>query len=232
MPQNHCHEIKQHHKFISPFEMPPAAKRRMPKTAHGPISIHINTQPAQKQMTLAASFSKAVPYEKKSQKWKEITATVTHYIAKDMAPISVVEKPGFKNLVKTLDPKYELPGRKFFAEKALPELYISEREKLAHTLTDVTFYASTTDLWSSRTCDPYLSFTVHYIANWELKSACLQTSFFPEDHTGEILAHGLEEVLAAWNLQQARQVSITTDNGANIVKACNLIGYKLKKIKK
>ena len=95
MPQNHCHEIKQHHKFISPFEMPPAAKRRMPKTAHGPISIHINTQPAQKQMTLAASFSKAVPYEKKSQKWKEITATVTHYIAKDMAPISVVEKPGF-----------------------------------------------------------------------------------------------------------------------------------------
>ena len=46
-------------------------------------------------MTLAAFFSKAVPYEKKSQKWKEITATVTHYIAKDMAPISVVEKPGF-----------------------------------------------------------------------------------------------------------------------------------------
>ena len=145
-----------HHLKSHPLQNEECQKQRMAQSPSTSNQTH--KQPAQKQMTLASSFSKAVPYEKKSQKWKEITAAVTHYIAKDMAPISVVEKPGFKNLVKTLDPKYQLPSRKFFAEKALPELYISEREKLAHTLTDVTFYSSTTDLWSSRTCDPYLSF--------------------------------------------------------------------------
>ncbi|KAK1889372.1 Homeobox-containing protein 1 [Dissostichus eleginoides] len=63
------------------------------------------------------------------------------------------------------------------------------------------------------------SLTVHYVDNWELKSACLQTSFFPEDHTGEIIAQGLQEALLSWNLPEARQVCITTDNGSNIVKA-------------
>jgi hypothetical protein len=55
---------------------------------------------------------------------ERITAAVANYIAKDMAPVSVVEKPGFQKLVKTLDSKYHLPGRKYFAEKALPELII------------------------------------------------------------------------------------------------------------
>ena len=48
-------------------------------------------QPVQKQMTLAASFSKAIPYDKKSSRWNEIIAAVTTYIAKDMAPVIVVE---------------------------------------------------------------------------------------------------------------------------------------------
>ncbi|KAF3856818.1 hypothetical protein F7725_017541, partial [Dissostichus mawsoni] len=183
-------------------------------------------QPAKIQMTLASSFSKSVPYDKKSSKWIEITAAVTQYIAKDMAPVSVVEKPGFQNLVKTLDPKYNLPGRKYFAEKALPALYGEVREKVTNQLTNVTHFSTTTDLWSSRTCEPYLSLTVHYVDNWELKSACLQTSFFPEDHTGEIIAQGLQEALLSWNLPEARQVCITTDNGSNIVKAVSLNKWK------
>lgn len=64
-----------------------------------------------------------MPDNKKSSKWKEITAAVTHHIAKDMAPIETVEKAGFKKRLKTINPKYELPSRKFFAEKALPKLY-------------------------------------------------------------------------------------------------------------
>ena len=157
---------------------------------------------------------------------ERITAAVANYIAKDMAPVSVVEKPGFQKLVKTLDPKYHLPGRKYFAEKALPELYNKVREKVAHQLTNVTHFSTTTDLWSSRTCEPYLSLTVHYIDNWELKGSCLQTCFFPDDHTGEIIAQGLQDALMSWNLTEARQVCITTDNGSNIVKAVSLNKWK------
>ncbi|XP_049908073.1 E3 SUMO-protein ligase ZBED1-like isoform X3 [Epinephelus moara] len=179
-------------------------------------------QPALTQLSLASSLSRSTPYDKNSQKQKEITSAVTYDIAKDMAPVSVVEKPGFRKLINTLDPRFNLPSHKYFAEKALPELYIKVREELANQLTNVTHFSTTADIWSSRTCEPYLSLTVHYIDNWELKSKCLQTSFLPEDHTGGIIAQGLQDALMSWNLNEARQVCITTDNGANIVKAVSL----------
>ena len=139
-----------------------------------------------------------------------------------MAPVSVVEKPGFRKLINTLDPRYNLPSRRYFAETALPELYIQVREELANQLTNVTHFSTTADIWSSRTCEPYLSFMVHYIDNWELKSKCLKTSFLPEDHTGEIIAQGLKDALMSWNLNAACLVCITTDNGANVIKAVSL----------
>jgi len=68
-----------------------------------------------------------------------------------------------------------------------------------------------------------MSLTVHYIDdNYEIKSRCLQTAYFPENHTGENIAQGLKEALASWGLCEDQQVSITTDNGSNIVKAVTL----------
>lgn len=85
----------------------------------------------------------------------------------------------------------------------------------------VTFFSTTTDLWSSRTSELYISLTVHFVyEEFELKS--LQTSYFPDDHTGENIALGLREALAVWDLCEERQVAITTDNGTNIVKAVEL----------
>ncbi|XP_047674033.1 ceramide transfer protein isoform X2 [Tachysurus fulvidraco] len=82
---------------------------------------------------------------------------------------------------------------------------------------------TTMDLWSSRTTEPYISLTVHFDdEEFELKSCCLQTSYFPDDHTGENIARGLREALAAWDLREERQVAITTDNGTNVVKAVEL----------
>ena len=52
------------------------------------------------------------PYDKKGARWKAVTDAVAMYIAKDMVPIHTVEKPGFIHLLKILDPRYVLPGRK------------------------------------------------------------------------------------------------------------------------
>ncbi|KAI2647641.1 E3 SUMO-protein ligase ZBED1 [Labeo rohita] len=60
---------------------------------------------APKQSSLEASFTRSVPYEKKSRKWRDITNAVTYHIAKDMVPIATVEKEGFKTLLKTIDPR-------------------------------------------------------------------------------------------------------------------------------
>lgn len=118
--------------------------------------------------------------------------SVAKYIARDMVPIYTVEKPEFINMLKVLNPRYVLPSRKYFAIVALPRLYNSTCEKIARELEGVSFYSATTDLWSSRTIQPYLSLTVHFIDNWTLQSVCLQTSYFPDDHKGEIIVQGLK----------------------------------------
>ena len=56
-------------------------------------------------------------------------------------------------------------------------------------------------------------------SDWKLQSRCLQTIHVPEDHTAETLADGMKEVLDHWNLGPSKQVCLTTDSGANIVKA-------------
>nr|XP_054594508.1 E3 SUMO-protein ligase ZBED1-like [Nothobranchius furzeri] len=175
-----------------------------------------------KQTLLRASLSHSEPYERTSNKWREITKAVAFHIAKDMAPVSTVEQTGFVQLLKTMDSRYHLPSRNYFAREALPKMYTDVRASLAARLAKVSHYALTTDMWSSRTCEPYMSVTVHFIEDWELKSACLQTSYFPQDHTGEHIAEALQETLKSWNLNPTGLVAVTTDNGTNVVKALQL----------
>ncbi|XDV25933.1 hypothetical protein PO909_029757 [Leuciscus waleckii] len=174
------------------------------------------------QMSLKDAFAKGTYYDRKSKRWIEITNSITNHIAKDMVPLNTVEKEGFKQMIKTLDPRYEMPSRKYFSQVAIPNLYQKHRAKIETDLATVLHFAATTDMWSSRTMEPYLSLTVHFISDeWVLLSHCLQTSYFPDDHTGELLAAGLKEAFDSWGSEQ-KLVAITTDSGANIKKAIEL----------
>ncbi|XP_052456561.1 E3 SUMO-protein ligase ZBED1-like [Carassius gibelio] len=140
-----------------------------------------------------------------------------------MTPIHTVSKVGFQKMIRTLDKRYQLPSRNYFSQVAIPKIYNSRRDEVQKEMASVTFFSTTTDLWSSRTSEPYISLTVHFVnEEFELKSRCLQTSYFPADHTGENIALGLREALAAWDLCEEHRVAITTDNGTNIVKAVEL----------
>ncbi|KAK0153617.1 Zinc finger BED domain-containing protein 1 [Merluccius polli] len=75
------------------------------------------------QKSLAESFAKGTPYDKKSRRWREITEAITTHICKDMVPIYTVKKPGFRELLSTLDPRYVMPSRKHFTAVELPRLY-------------------------------------------------------------------------------------------------------------
>ena len=143
---NHRKEYEEYEKFREPAAQDKPKPPKVPKT--------------QTQQTLAESLNRKVPYDKKGSGWQEITNAVTNYIAQ---------------VLNTLDPRYKLPGRKYFSHTAL---YESCRQTLEHKLKDVAHFATTADLWSSRTSEPYLSMTAHFIdESWQLKSYCLQTSY-------------------------------------------------------
>ncbi|XP_076837705.1 E3 SUMO-protein ligase ZBED1-like [Brachyhypopomus gauderio] len=173
--------------------------------------------------TVLDAFASVTPYERGSKRQREITDAITFHLVKDMVPMNTVTKEGFKKMLRTLDKRYELPSRTYFSQVGIPQMYEKCKAQVEVELSQVYYYATTTDMWSSRTTDPYISLTVHFITeDFQLKSRCLQTTFFPEDLTSENIATGMREAVAAWSLDEGRQVCITTDNAANMVKAAAL----------
>ncbi|XP_078017006.1 E3 SUMO-protein ligase ZBED1-like [Epinephelus lanceolatus] len=116
-----------------------------------------------------------------------------------------------------------MPSRKHFSQVVLPGLYDECRAKVEEEIHTVMYYATTTDMWSSRTTHPYMALTIHFVdKDWNLRSRCLQTSYFPDDHMAEMLARGLREALESWGLHEDRLVCVTTDNATNNILALQL----------
>ena len=65
--------------------------------------------------------------------------------------------------------------------------------------------ALTTDLWTSRSVESYLTITAHYInSKWELESKVLQTREKKERHTGENIAETLLTAVKEWKIDKKR----------------------------
>ncbi len=161
------------------------------------------------QTSIQQSFSKGTPYIRKSPRWIEITRAITVYLCKDMVPFQTVERRGFKAMIRAIDPRYEVPSRKYFTETEMPKLYAELRENVEKELCDLKYFATTTDLWSSRTMEPFLSLTIHYITDdWNLGSRCLQTSYFPAEHTAEEIAQGLRKRLSHGGLKKKAKFAL------------------------
>ncbi|KAK6181771.1 hypothetical protein SNE40_009558 [Patella caerulea] len=96
-----------------------------------------------------------------------------------MLPFYTVEKEGFNRMLKAFDSRYNLQGRKYFSS-AIPKLYQTVYDQILEEVLMASFYAGTTDLWSSKVMEPYMSYTIHYIdQDWNLITRHLQTIFFP-----------------------------------------------------
>lgn len=129
--------------------------------------------------TLEEAFARVTPYPPSSRRWKEMTNTIAEMICIDMVPISTVEKKGFKRMMRKADPRYELPSQNKM-NKIINAMYEDNVEKVAAEIHKGMHFATTTDLWSSRTTDSYMSLTIHFMdQTWNLRSRCLQTLNFP-----------------------------------------------------
>lgn len=64
-----------------------------------------------------------------------------------------------------------------------------------------------------------MSLTIHFIEDWEMKTVRLQTSYFPQDLTGDHTAEALHDALMNQKLDQKGLVAIMTDNDSNVITA-------------
>ena len=85
-----------------------------------------------------------------------------------------------------------------FSDKVIPKPY----EKVKAVLINAEFVALTTDGWTSRSMEGYITVTAHFIHEWEIKNYVLQTRRMDQSHTSENLSEVLTSAISEWNLQR------------------------------
>ena len=118
-----------------------------------------------------------------------------------MLPIFTVDKPGFQAMLHKFNPNYHLPSHNHFTKVSIPQLVSETRAAIESQLAtgNLSYYSTTTDMWSSAAGDPYITLTCHAInQQWELKSYCLQKHYLPQHHTAVNIKEVLTETLQLW----------------------------------
>ena len=81
---------------------------------------------------------------------------------------------------------------------SIPDLYSATRASVKSQISTTEYFAATTDILSSSTMEPYLSYTLHHVSqDWEIKNHCL--GYLPQDHTDINIADALESILESWS---------------------------------
>ena len=175
------------------------------------------------QVTISESFERSKMLDTKSREHKELTSAITRCIAKDMLPISVVEKDGFKAMVHRFNPRYQLPSRKplhscgnsfiVYSYTRVCRAEVEERDGI------LCLNYRFVELSSNGTL-------LRPLLSWDLQTFCLQSQFMPQDHSGLNIKECLEDIQQRWNLSDTKLVALTTDSSSNIKLACQLAGWK------
>ena len=78
----------------------------------------------------------------------------------------------------------------YFSEEAIPKKYKELKSTVVGGISQASRDAVTTDGWTSRATQSYVTITCHYIdIYWEICNFVLQTRLLSESHTGINIAH-------------------------------------------
>lgn len=134
-----------------------------------------------------------------------------------MLPLSFVEGEGFKELMVFVEPEFKPPSRGTTATR-VEKMYEEKAAELRADLQRVDKVALTTDSWTALTTESYITMTCHFIQDWELKTAALQTHSTDERHTAENLADHLKAAAEEWGVL-GKVCACVHDNASNMVMA-------------
>ena len=156
------------------------------------------TQQKKTSNTLEKYFVSKYPIGDKRQ--LAFDKTVIEYIVETSLPFGHVESEGFKNFVANLNPRANIKTAKTFATTKLPKLYEAMKfdmdKKTKKDFAIDVGVGFTSDCWTSRANDPFMSLTLHYVSpQWELVRVLVACIPFEGRHTAVRLAAALDETI-------------------------------------
>lgn len=156
---------------------------------------------------------------------EKMTEGIAVFVATTCSSYSIVERPGFRHMMKIAMPNYQVPCRKTFSDRKIPALYIKMQEHVKYVVSRAPFVSLTMDAWTAGNKRHFVGVTCAFVtSDWRLESfalACREADF---KHTGDNLKVFLEDVLQDFGIVQDKVSAITTDRGANMLSAVTKFG--------
>jgi hypothetical protein len=149
---------------------------------------------------------------------KEKEESTLRWILLTTQPLSTVTQKAYIEHMKIIDPQFTVPGEKKI-RMMIACSYGYNKDKLKLLLKTAESISLTTDLWSSRSKHGYLGLTATWInKEFEIMDVLLEISYFPTPHNARAITGAIKRATRKWEIED-QVVSITTDNGANMVAA-------------
>ena len=105
----------------------------------------------------------------------------------------MVEGTGFKQLMNYIEPAYVVPSRTHITS-IICKKYHTIKEEMLSSVESILSVSLTTDIWTSRAVQAYITVTIHFITkDWVLDSKVLVTREMMERRTSVHIAENLRE---------------------------------------
>ena len=151
------------------------------------------------------------------------------WITQSYRPMSIVEDPGlaeYSAFLNGLEQKFTLPSRHTMT-RLLRTAFTDTQFAIKRMIQkECDYYSLTSDIWTSRTSEAYISLMVHFITeDFDMRVVTLRCAPFSDvRHTGLAIANIVKQSLEDANMSLEKTVVYVTDNAGNAKKSATTLG--------
>uniref|UniRef100_A0A2S2Q777 Zinc finger BED domain-containing protein 1 n=1 Tax=Sipha flava TaxID=143950 RepID=A0A2S2Q777_9HEMI len=134
--------------------------------------------------------------------------------------------------MRKAEPRYTVPSRQYFSQNHIPNAFEKAVNHVRSIITNecksVRSLSFTTDGWTSRSNESYISLTVHYVTEeWKLRHITLNLEHSKDQNTATNLNNLIVRLIEKWSFCKDIPMYFITDNAPNLVAALKKVpdGY-------
>lgn len=166
-------------------------------------------------------------YGSQNQRQLEGDMVIMTLLARKGLPYNFVDDDAFKDFIKYFNPRLIVKHSTTFAKYKMPLLYGNVMDVITAVVESEVIkcnqVAFTTDCWTSKAEDPYITLTLHYInEKFELQKFVLNFENFAGRHNGYNISQSLDAMIKEFpNLAKVEKRVMVHDAAANMKSAIN-----------
>ena len=176
-----------------------------------------NAEPPRKRRRTHKRSSSICPEET-----EKIHDALAKMIAANQMPLTFAASEGFSNFMKVVKPGY-VPCSSNTIKNRLKAMKTQIKPKIIEILEKAAGVSCTTDCWSSRKQEAYMTLTAHTIdEEWTPHSFTLSTREIDKRQNAANLSLAVDEMREEWGIQN-KTTAVVTDNAKSILNAVKLL---------